>query len=282
MLLEVLVAGLTILALGSVLRSLLDPETRARNRFSLLRSRVRRTVIDSTRERVGNTVLLGQLGPGNRIDTFQYLTSRSLIENYEQGYTFVDAPRMHWVSDIQLDELAKFGERLDFYARERLNFALREASAAGAAGVAGGMPGSRGVRSMAVRNVYLLKRYREEIPSDTTFYGKQRSILALPADLAKTRRCLPKSARHYQHIFRFTLEEPSSAVVRREMQGTKDQLGHAIRDHALGTIEELRQTYLQIAEEFLTLLVELGGGYTAEQAQKERSSFGSWSDLQCT
>ena len=93
-LLEVLVAGLTILALGSVLRSLLDPETRARNRFSLLRSRVRRTVIDSARERVGNTVLLGQLGPGNRIDTFQYLTSRSLIETMSKDTRLSMRPRM--------------------------------------------------------------------------------------------------------------------------------------------------------------------------------------------
>ena len=141
------------------------------------------------------------------------------------------------------------------------------------------MPGSRGVRSMAVRNVYLLKRYREEIPSDTTFYGKQRSILALPEGFGQDPALLAEIRTTLSHIFRFTLEEPSSAVVRREMQGTKDQLGHAIRDHALGTIEELRQTYLQIAEEFLTLLVELGGGYTAEQAQKERSSFGSWSEV---
>jgi len=64
------------------------------------------------------------------------------------------------------------------------------------------------------------------------------------------------------------------------MQGTKDQLAQAIRDHALGEIDELRQTYLQIAEEFLTLLVELGGGYTAEQAQKERGNyFESWTEI---
>jgi phage-related minor tail protein len=123
-----------------------------------------------------------------------------------------------------------------------------------------------------VQKAYLLKRYREEVPPDSIFYAKSRSILALPEKLAQSAEVLADIDATIAHIFRFGNDEPSSVTIRREMQGTKDQLAQAIRDHALGEIDELRQAYVQIAEEFLTQLVELGGGYSAEEARRERAS----------
>ena len=49
------------------------------------------------------------------------------------------------------------------------------------------------------------------------------------------------------------------------MESTKDRLITAIRGASLGAIEDLKQTYLLIAEEFLTILNELGGGYGMAQ-----------------
>jgi hypothetical protein len=131
-----------------------------------------------------------------------------------------------------------------------------------------------------VQKAFLLKRYREEVPPDSIFYAKGRSLLALPERLAQSPEVLADIDATIAHIFRFGKDEPSSVAIRREMQGTKDQLAQAIRDHALGEIDELRQIYLQIAEEFLTQLVELGGGYSAEQARHERGNyFESWTEI---
>ena len=130
------------------------------------------------------------------------------------------------------------------------------------------------------REAFLLKRYREEVPADTVFYAKRRSLIALPEAFAENPPFLADIRAAIPHIFRFAREEPSSVAIRREMQGTKDQLAQAIRDRALGAIDDLRQTYLQIAEEFLTQLVELGGGYSAEQARRERGDyFNSWTEI---
>ena len=143
----------------------------------------------------------------------------------------------------------------------------------------GGAAGST-AGPLDVKKAYLLKRYREEIPPDSIFYGKSRSLFALPEEFAQSTAVLADVHAAIPHIFRFTKEEPSSAAIRREMQGTKDQLAQAIRDHALGEIDDLRQAYLQISEEFLLQLVELGGGYSAEQAQKERGNyFESWTEI---
>lgn len=57
------------------------------------------------------------------------------------------------------------------------------------------------------------------------------------------------------------------------MQTTKDRLIKAIRSGSMGEVDDLRQTYLLVAEEFLTTLNDLGGGYTAEQARNEQNSF---------
>jgi hypothetical protein len=46
-------------------------------------------------------------------------------------------------------------------------------------------------------------------------------------------------------------------------------------------LDDLTQTYLIVAEEFLTTLNRLGGGYTSEQAQQERNNVsGGWSEAQ--
>jgi hypothetical protein len=279
-LLEIIVAGITLAAFGRVIRALFDPEVRASDRLALLRGRVRGMIFDSVRERVGNTVLLEQLGAGKRIDTLHYMISRVWIEDEPQSYLFIDAPKDGWIGDIQLEELRKLGDRLDRHAREALGFALRESGPDVQAGMPSGGAARSTVAPLKVKKAYLLKRYREEIPPDSIFYGKSRSLFALPEAFAQSPAVLADVRAAIPHIFRFTKEEPSSAAIRREMQGTKDQLAQAIRDHALGEIDELRQAYLQIAEEFLSLLVELGGGYSAEQAQKERGNyFESWTEI---
>jgi hypothetical protein len=278
-LLEAIVAAITLLAFGRVIRALLDPDVRARGRVGLLRSRVRGMILDSARERVGNSILLEQLGSGKRIDALDYTISRVWIEGGAQSYFFIDAPEDGWLADIQLDELKTLVDRLDQYARDVLGFSLREGGPSMTTGISSATAVAP-VAPLPVRKAYLLKRYREEVPQESVFYGKRRSLLALPDAFSSQESLLADLRAAIPHIFRFTKEEPSSVGIRREMQGTKDQLANAIRVQALGTVTELRKTYLEIAEEFLTLLVDLGGGYSAEQAAKERGSYyESWTEI---
>ena len=237
-------------------------------------------ISESVRERIGNSIFLEQLGAGKRIDNLHYSVSRAWIEGGAQNYIFVDAPEDGWLADIQLDELQKLVDRLDQHAREALGFGLRDRGPDRKAGVTENGATAAQAPRLPVRKAYLLKRYREEIPPDSIFYGKRRALLALPEEFAQNPAFLDDVRIALPHVFRFTKEEPSSVSVRREMQGTKDQLAQAIRAHALGAIDELRQAYLQIAEEFLTISAEFGGGYSAEQAAKERGNFfESWTEI---
>lgn len=279
-LLECVLASFTLLAFARVIRALLDPDTRAQNRIGLLRSRIKGMIFESVSERIGNTILLDQIGPGKYIDTIHYTFARSWVANEAADYIFVDAAVDGWLSDVHLEELKKLGELLDRYARENLGFVLRESGPVPDAAQEGGKYRAPPQNHLEVRKVYLLKRYREEIPQDSAFYGKRRSLLALPAEFERDQSLLSEIHAKIPYIFRFTRDAPSSVSIRREMEGTKDQLSRAIREHALGAIDDLRQIYLQISEEFLTQLVEIGGGYSAEQARKERGSFfQSWTEI---
>ena len=279
--LELIVAAVTLVAFSGVIRALIDPTDRAKDRLKFLRGRVHDMISDSVRERIGNSLLYERIGVGKQIDALHYTFSRAWIEGEAKDYFFIDAPAEGRLEDIHLDELQKLSERLDSHARENLGFALREAGAERRAAMGDGIPLEvRDDKKPKFRKAYLLKRYREEIPPDSIFYGKQRSLLALPGAFGKDPEFLAHIRAAIPRIFRFTKNESPSVAVRREMQGTKDQLTQAIRDHALGAIDELTQVYLQVAEEFLTVLVELGGGYTAEQAQKERGNFfEGWTEI---
>jgi hypothetical protein len=107
-LLEIIVAGVTLVSFARVVRALLDPEARTSDRIKLLRNRVRGMILDSAMERIGRSLLLERLGPGNPIDTLHYLNSPVWIEDGD--YSFIDAPKDGWIDDIQLDELQKLGD----------------------------------------------------------------------------------------------------------------------------------------------------------------------------
>lgn len=280
LILESTVAVFTLVAFANIIRSLLDPEKRESDRLALLRSRVRATISESIRERIGNSIFLQQLGQGRLIDTLQYTVWRTRIEGDPGSYLFIDAPEDGWITDIQLEELKKLGDRLDRYAREVLGFSLRDSGPRIEAGAIGPGPSISPTTPFPKREAYLLKRYREQVPPDSIFYAGGRSLFALPEPFARNPALLADIRATIPHIFRFTREEPSSIAMRREMQGTKDQLAASIRAHALGAIDELRQSYLHIAEEFLSMLDEFGGGYSAEQAEKERGAlFESWTEI---
>lgn len=125
----------------------------------------------------------------------------------------------------------------------------------------------------------LLRRYKEEFHGDLIF-TRDKSVLALPKRLAGNPYVVNEVRAAVVRIFKFSDAQPPSVAFRREMQSTKDRLIAAIRDASLGVIDELRQTFLLVAEEFLITLNDLGGGYSAEQAREERNNFFSeWNEV---
>jgi len=275
--LEILLACLTLIAFGSVINSLLDPGERERSRVALVKRRIRDRILDSVRERVGNNILLQSLGPGKRIPGLQYALSKRRLSSDPKKYVFIDAENAGRIVDIQMGELQRLIAKLNRYARTKLSFSLAEgapnivASERTEAPPEGPFP---------VRNVYLLKRLGEDITGEFAAFGRRDSILALPEGFERNPALLAETRASVTKIFRVSTEESPSTVFRNEIQATKDQLVSAIRGTALGAVDELKNSYLHIAEEFIRLLVEYGGAYNADAARKEMGTLiGGWSEV---
>ena len=277
-LLAALVAFLAIRAFASVLHTLIGPDTQERDRRRLLKERVRPIIMESVQERVGNNILFEMIGTDKTIK-IDYSIFGSTIE--ERGnYVLLGAPSAGILSDINIKELSDLVDRLE-RAAQHLGFSLyrEQPPDLGAAQPPGTTTLSQGGPTRR-QSAYLLARYRKSFPPNSIFSTPGRAILALPKAFAADTGLIAEVRRRLGHIFVFSDEEPSSFAFRRELQGTKDQLVAAIHSISLGAIDELRTTYIQIAEFFLETLYELGGVYSAEQAEKERGNFfEGWTEI---
>jgi hypothetical protein len=268
-LLAVAIAAMTLWAFAQILRNLLDAtaNTSAQRRF--LRDRVRSLILDSARERVGNRILFDKLGVEKEIGLGAAL-SKSGLPGGEVSYILIDAPGEGILSDINLLELRKLASFLK----------QQKEGSSGAVPAASARPREdtpvlsvRPHRLPQENTGYLLRRFRERLPEKDSIFSRDQSVLAIPRRLAQNREIIEELTRRAAEIFRFSTAEPSSSAFRGEMQSTRDRLIAAIGEGSLGTIDELRQTYLFVAEQFLEMLNELGGGYSADQAREERNSF---------
>jgi hypothetical protein len=276
--LELAFAALTIYAFARLISNLLSPVLREKQRRAFLEGRVKNVIRESAKERVANNVLAEQVGPGKLVEAFDLTISRGWLDADGQAYIFVDAPSNGRLVDIQVEELKRLGDRINWLARTYLGFSLVE-DVTRIPNVESGNDAAFST-PLPLKKAFLLKRFGEEIPETSIFHAEARSVLALPEEFAQRPGALAEVEAALSHIFRFSSDEASSTVFRRELQATKDELVAAISSQAISKVDELRSLYLSIAEQFLETLVELGGGYSADQAEQERLSLGGdWDEV---
>ena len=273
----VIITLVAIFGFARVLLNLLDAGGSVQTQRQFLKERVRSTVLYSARERIGNRILHNSLGAGKQIP-IAFTLSRAWLPSGERQYVFVDAPSEGTLDDINLSELRSLGELIGRWLQQAQPVLRATAQTGNTAGPGSG-PSRAGRAEIESNQAYLLRRFKEEMPRESAF-SRDRSIIAIPRAVGRNRALMDEIAVRVRHTFRFSQTESPSAAFRREMQGTKDLLLAAIRSASLGAIDDLRNTYLTVAEEFLNILVELGGGYTASQAKEERSNFfQGWSEI---
>lgn len=279
LILPILIAIGVVRSFWRVILVLIDPEIREENRIKLLKDRIKRIILDSVRERIGNNILLGKIGHDKEIK-IEYTFSKRWLDKSAGDYLFIESVEEGWLSDINLVELTKLVRRLEDSAQQ-LGFSLYLSSTPSLDGDAesGAVKQSQS-QSGRIKKVYLLKRYGEHLPPSSIFTEDSKVILALPKEFNQDPALIDYVRNLVPHIFRFKKTEPSSNAFRRELQSTKDQLVAAIKSVSLGAIEELKQTYLHLAETFLETIHQFGGGFSAEQAKKERGNiFEGWNEI---
>jgi hypothetical protein len=278
-LLPILVVAGIIFSSWRLINFLIDPEIREKNRKKFLKDRIERIILESVMERIGNNILLGKIGLNKEIKIV-YKFSKRWINKSNENYRFIESKDEGWIRDINLAELANLVQKLKDSARQ-LGFSIYQEKSPSLEGdKEGGTVQQSNEQKVAIKEVYLLKRYGEQLLPDSIFNEDKRIILALPKEFNKDPSIIDDVYNLVPHIFRINKKEPPSNAFRRELQNTKDQLIAAIKSGSLGAINDLPQTYLNLAETFLETMHRFGGGFSAEQAKQERGNFfEGWNEI---
>lgn len=262
----------TLWSLSRLILVLLSKYRFQQKRLQLLKDRVKRSIDLAIDERFGNNALLGLLGEG-KIE-LSYMPS---IIGEESDYVVFSSKKFGVVTDIRIDKLEQIGREIEAEANKN-GFSFYSEKARPATPDIANQETPTSVSTTRYKHDdhrYLLKRYKSEITEDDKrLLGVHKNVVTDPKVIERLQH-LTEEAFVIGHSDNFSEE------IKAELIGLNDQFISAILEKKIGEVEAFSRAYIQLAEAFLEMLNACGGGYTPEQAKKERSAFfGGWSEIQ--
>ncbi len=240
-------------ALGIVLDDgLLDTERR-----QLFAERVRLSIRQSLRDRIGNSALLREL-EGGSLKAADYSPWASASAG--DGYAGVTMDAKGHVRDIHVGELARLVAYVEHEAHTR------------GLGAAGDLE----PRNADAKSSRVLKLLGDAVSGE----GDGDAFLSVPAGLLDDEPVATRLRRWLPRVVHVSAGRLPAAQLRRYMAGTRNRLMKACQDEALGDVEALTDIYVEFADEFLAELGRVGAVYpTKEAAQARTSVFSRWEEL---
>lgn len=268
--LPVIAIGLfTIWSLSKIVLVLLSRYRFAQKRAELLQERLRQSIDLAIDERIGNNILLAKLD-GKDIKLGYHPFS---IDN-ETDYHCFHAEKFGIISDIDLQALKKLADIVDEEGRKSgYSFGGGEEPQV-SVGDEGEVEetGSKPLPKNDQR--YLMKKFHDVVDEEHS------ALICLNKKLFKDTSKLEEISALTNSAFVIKPADNFAEEVRYEISGVKDQFISAIENKQLGKTEELVSLYIKLAEGFLEHITKCGGGYSAEQARKERHSlFAGWEQV---
>lgn len=272
----IVIGGLSIYSFWKIIVHLINPVAQEEDNNLFLKKRIQDNVNESVRERLGNNILFEKVGYDKDIK-FEYTFSEKWLTGNMEDYIFIDSVSEGRIVDVNLEELQKLANYLKTEA-EKLGFKIYPTEINIA--TLDGATARNDIKKDDYKKIYLLKRFGQYIPPTSIFTDDSKVIFAIPKEFAANESIIKFVRGIIPHIFRFSKNRPSSEIFRKEMKGIKDRVINAIKSTSLGLVEELKQSYLDLAEIFLETIHAYGGGYSAEQAKKERGNFfEGWNEI---
>ncbi|NLJ49782.1 MAG: MFS transporter [Candidatus Atribacteria bacterium] len=272
-LVPLIVALLTIASLWRLLLILLSKSRFAEKRLQLLKDRIKRSIDLAISERFGNTILLQSLGEGKiELDYNPFPIDADDSINRQLFYS----DKTGVITNIRLDKLNEFAKLLEseankngfsFY-KDKAKQEKLEASSDVSVVETGA------TKFQQANRQFLHKKFRDEIDTENQL------LISIDKNVVKEPEVLKELNRLAKEIFIIKKQDNFSEEIKLEIDGLKDQFIAAIEAKKLGKIEELMKTYISLSESFLEALNTCGGGYTYEQARKERGTIlGGWNEI---
>lgn len=269
----VIVALLTIASLWRLLLVLLSKSRFAKKRLQLLRDRVKRSIDSAISERFGNNILLQGLGEEKiELDYNPFSLDSDEKTNRHSFYT----DKVGTIVDIRLNKLDEFAKLVEREANKNgFSFYKDKAKQEDTPASSGtAVAETNATRFLLADRQFLHKKFKDEIDQE------DQTLISIEKRVVTDLDVLKELARLAKDIFVIKKQDNFSEEIKLEIDGLKDQFITAIEDKKLGKIEELVKTYISLSETFLESLNACGGGYTYEQARKERGEIiGGWNEV---
>jgi len=268
--LPVIAIGLfTIWSLSKIVLVLLSKYRFAQKRAELLQERLRQSIDLAIDERIGNNILLSNLD-GKDIKLEYYPFS---IDNETDYYCF-HAEKFGIISDIDLQALKKLADIVDEEG-QKSGFSFGGGEKPQVSVGEEGAVAETESKSLPKNNQrYLMKKFHDVVDEEHCV------LICLDKKLFKNASKLEEISNLVRSVFIIKPADNFAEEVRYEISGAKDQFISAIENKQLGKTEELVSLYIKLAEGFLEYITKCGGGYSAEQARKERHSlFAGWEQV---
>lgn len=269
----IIVAGLTIASLWRLLLVLLSKARFAKKRLQLLKDRVKRSIDLAIRERFGNNILIQGLGE-EKIELGYYPLPIDSDEKAIRHSFYTD--KIGVVTDIRLNKLDEFAKLVEYEANKNGFSFYKDKAKQGvtAPSTDTSVLQTNTTRFQETKRQFLHKKFRDEID------GEDQTLISIEKRTIKDSKVLEKLTNLSKEIFIIKKQDNFSEEIKLEIDGLKDQFITAIEEKKLGKIEELIKTYISLSETFLESLNACGGGYTYEQARKERGEImGGWNEI---
>ena len=259
--------------LFQIIRVLLSDKRLLDKSKALLKDKLRRSIENTIEERLGNNILMKELGE-NKIE-LEYTDP----EREKEEYVNCEINQRGIVCDINIDNLKKIAQiietaskknGLSFYANildlpRDNNVDL--SSIEGSTGKANTLKQEKGR--------YLRKRFFDEITDDRScVFSFKKILIDGQCDSQEIQLIANK-------IFRVRRNNDEDNQLRTELRNLKDQLIDDIKAKHLGRISSLREVYISLSELFLDIMKSYSSNYSMEMARKERSNIvGEWVEVQ--
>lgn len=269
----ILVAVLTIASLWRLLAVLLNKSKFNSKRLDLLQDRINQEIDSAVEERYANNILLQSLGE-EKIE-LDYTPFTFEGEELNGRYLF-NSEKTGTITDIRLDKLKEFADIVEAEANKK-GFSFYKNKVKKGAETAGleGVVSQTSVTSLQQKDrEYIHKKYHDVVE------GQDKLLMSIDLSAVNDPIVLEKLAKLVKDIFVIKKIDNFSEEIRFDIAGLRDQFIAAIVEQKNGKVEDLAKMYIALAENFLKAISKHGGGYSYEQAKKERGDwFGGWNEI---
>ncbi|MCF7859737.1 MAG: hypothetical protein K9N07_10530 [Candidatus Cloacimonetes bacterium] len=261
--------------LFQIIRVLLSDKRLLDKSKALLKDKLRRSIENTIEERLGNNILMKELGE-NKIELEYTLFDP---EREKEECVNCEINQRGVVCDINLDNLKKIAQIIETASKKNgLSFYanildLPRDNNVDLSSIEGSTGRAKTLKQEKGR--YLRKRFFDEITDDRpSVFSFKKILIQGQCDIQEIQLIANTT-------FRVRRNNDEDNQLRTELRNLKDQLIDDIKAKHLGRISSLREVYISLSELFLDIMKSYSSNYSMEMAKKERSNIvGEWAEVQ--